>query len=77
MATDIILSALLTFSSRVLYAFEGVPMPDFWTFTRLDDQKLGGLIMWVPGGFIHVIILDYSFLSPGLIKKALIGYSSE
>jgi putative membrane protein len=62
-ASNIILSAILTFSDRVLYAYEGIPMPGWWAerWTHLDDQKLGGLIMWVPGGFINLIALTVVF----------------
>jgi putative membrane protein len=34
------LAALLTFAPAPLYAF-----------TALDEQQLGGLIMWVPAGY--------------------------
>jgi len=45
------LGALLTFSATVLYAgyrHGGGP------FTPLEDQQLGGLIMWIPGGLVYV-----------------------
>jgi putative membrane protein len=49
-----ILGALLTFSSNVWY-------PDYaattsaWGLTPLEDQQVGGLIMWIPGGLVYVI----------------------
>lgn len=48
-----LLAALLTFSSSVLY-------PDYakttasWGLTPLEDQQLGGLIMWIPAGLVYV-----------------------
>jgi putative membrane protein len=43
-----LLGALLTFSSRPIYAPHlATTWP--WGLTPLDDQQLGGLIMWVPG----------------------------
>jgi len=48
-----ILGALLTFSPRPWYpAYVG--QIDGWGLTALEDQQLGGLIMWVPAGFVFV-----------------------
>ncbi len=47
-----ILAALLTFSSRPWYlAYAG--RTDAWQLTLLEDQQLGGLIMWVPSGIVY------------------------
>ncbi len=54
MAHTGLLGALLTFATRPLY-------PDYaagaraWGLTPLEDQQLGGLIMWVPAGFVYMI----------------------
>lgn len=63
MALNIILAAMLTFSDEIWYAYDGVPMPDWWSgkWTHLDDQRLGGVIMWVPGGFVTVIYMTVVF----------------
>jgi putative membrane protein len=46
-----ILGALLTFSSVAWYpVYAG--RTEHWGLTLLEDQQLGGLIMWVPAGFI-------------------------
>jgi len=45
------LGALLTFSSRIWYPAY-VPTTGAWGLSALEDQQLGGLIMWVPAGFI-------------------------
>ena len=34
-----------------------------WGLTPLDDQQLGGLIMWVPGGIIYLLALTVVFFS--------------
>lgn len=49
-----LLGALLTFAPRPLY-------PIYDTAARfglapLEDQQLAGLIMWVPGGFIYLVL---------------------
>ena len=43
------LGALLTFSPFVLYAAHALA-PFAWGMTPLQDQQLGGMIMWVPAG---------------------------
>lgn len=60
-AFNIILSSFLAFSTTVWYAYEGIPQPSWWTWGHLEDQKLGGLIMWVPGGIIHVLAMTIVF----------------
>jgi len=45
------LGMLITFAPRPWY----VPAEAAtWGFTGLEDQQLGGLIMWVPGGLVYV-----------------------
>ncbi|HEY6987317.1 MAG TPA: cytochrome c oxidase assembly protein [Bryobacteraceae bacterium] len=47
------LGALLTFSPRLWY-------PDYhdsmraWGLTPLEDQQIGGLIMWIPAGLVYL-----------------------
>lgn len=43
-----ILGALLTFGTRPLY-IEHLDTASAWGLSALEDQQLGGLIMWVPG----------------------------
>ena len=50
-----ILGALLTFSTQVWYPTY-VRTGGIWGLTPLEDQQLGGLIMWVPGGTVFVIV---------------------
>jgi putative membrane protein len=43
-----IVAALITFADEVLYPWY-VTAPRTWGLSPLDDQQLGGLLMWVPG----------------------------
>jgi cytochrome c oxidase assembly factor CtaG len=51
---DMVLSAALTYSDRVWYEYELLPLPSWWSWDRLQDQRLGGLVMWVPGGMVWI-----------------------
>jgi cytochrome c oxidase assembly factor CtaG len=63
-----ILGALLTFSSQVWYpAYEGRTAA--WNLTALEDQQLGGLIMWVPASI--------TYIAAGLVLIALWMRESE
>jgi putative membrane protein len=48
-----ILSALLTFSTSSWYPVYTETMR--WGLTPVDDQQLGGLLMWIPGGIAYTI----------------------
>lgn len=61
MALDIALSAALTYAETIWYAYEGLPMPDWWLWDRMQDQRLGGLIMWVAGGTIWFLAMTAVF----------------
>jgi putative membrane protein len=50
-----ILGALLTFAPRTWYA-PYTFTTQAWHLSPLEDQQLGGLIMWVPAGTVLVII---------------------
>jgi putative membrane protein len=43
-----LLGAIITFADEPLYTWY-VSAPRTWGLSPLDDQKLGGLLMWVPG----------------------------
>jgi putative membrane protein len=49
-----ILGALLTFSPRVWYPAYGNSMRP-WGLSPLEDQQLGGLIMWIPASLIYLL----------------------
>ncbi len=48
-----VVAALITMSDSVLYPWYAVQprIAGALNMTPLDDQRLGGLLMWVPGGF--------------------------
>ena len=49
-----LLGALLTFSGSVWYPiYSETTAP--WGLTPLQDQQLGGLIMWIPAGLVYVL----------------------
>ena len=49
-----VLGAFITFTGRLLYpAYAGTT--EAWGLTPLEDQQLGGLIMWVPAGLVYVV----------------------
>ncbi len=49
-----LLGALLTFASTAWYPAYRDTAP-LWGLTPLEDQQIGGLIMWVPGGFVYLV----------------------
>ena len=60
-----ILGALLTFSKTVWYRNYVLGSPTFG-LTGLEDQQLGGIIMWVPAGLVYIacgLWLSYEWLS--------------
>ena len=49
------LGALLTFAPTPWYReYGGVALP--WAASALEDQQLGGLLMWVPGGAVYLVV---------------------
>jgi cytochrome c oxidase assembly factor CtaG len=55
-----ILGALLTFSSRPWYS-PYLLTTEAWGYTPLEDQQLGGLIMWVPASLVYLAAGLYLF----------------
>jgi hypothetical protein len=52
------LSAILTFSDRVIYpSYSAVPR--LWEISALDDHATAGVIIWISGS------VGFSYLSPG------------
>jgi cytochrome c oxidase assembly factor CtaG len=49
-----VLGALLTFAHTVWYPAYATTTGS-WGLTPLEDQQLGGLIMWVPAGLVYII----------------------
>jgi cytochrome c oxidase assembly factor CtaG len=50
-----VLGALLTFAPTVWYAPYAQTAP-LWNLSGLQDQQLGGLIMWIPAGTLLTIV---------------------
>ena len=48
-----LLGALLTFASTVWYPTY-IGRTAAWGLTPLEDQQIGGLIMWVPAGLVYI-----------------------
>jgi putative membrane protein len=49
-----VLGALLTFAGRPWYSTLDAGLREASALTALEDQQLGGLIMWVPGSMVYV-----------------------
>jgi putative membrane protein len=61
-----LLGALLTFAPHPLYAWH-LSTTNAYGLSPLEDQQLGGILMWVPGAvpFVAVaLMLAARFLSP-------------
>ena len=54
--SNTVLSALLTFSDRVLYPHYA-SLPPIGGGTALDDQSAAGVLMWVPGSLAYLLPL--------------------
>ncbi len=65
-----LLGALLTFAPRPLYPVHAPGITAPWGFTPLEDQQLGGLLMWVPGGLIFLLALGASLAKFDLARAA-------
>jgi putative membrane protein len=49
-----VLGALITFAPRAWYESYVATAPA-WGLTALEDQQLGGLVMWVPAGLVYIL----------------------
>jgi len=55
-----IVAIYIAMADHVLYpAYEAAPR--IWGLSPLEDQQLGGLIMWIPGGIVFYIIMSIVF----------------
>jgi putative membrane protein len=57
-----LLGALLTVSDSSIYVAYREAATQPWGLTTLEDQQLGGLIMWVPGGLAYLAAALYLML---------------
>ncbi len=49
-----LLGALLTFAQQIWYPIYDQTTAS-WGLTPLEDQQLGGLIMWIPAGLVYIV----------------------
>jgi putative membrane protein len=54
------LASLITLADHVLYPFYA-EAPRLWGLTALEDQQIGGLLMWVPGSAVLWIGITVAF----------------
>lgn len=57
-----VVAALITLADVVLYPWYA-GSPRVWGLTPLDDQKLGGITMWVPGGLFYWVVMSFVFFA--------------
>ncbi len=55
-----VVAIYITMADQVLYPHYA-SAPRIMTLSPMDDQMLGGLIMWVPGGLIFMLIMSVIF----------------
>src|ERR1700712_2216188 len=55
-----ILGAMITFATSPLYATYA-RAPRLWGLTAEIDQQAGGLIMWIPGALVFLLVLTIVF----------------
>jgi putative membrane protein len=55
-----IVAVYITYSDNLLYpAYASAPR--LWGITPMDDQLIGGLIMWIPGGLVFFAVISVIF----------------
>lgn len=55
-AQNTILAALLSLTERVLYPYyQGAPR--LWELSAIDDQAIGGVVMWISGAMMYLVAL--------------------
>lgn len=55
-----IVSVYIAYSDSLLYPFYAAA-PRVWGITPMDDQLIGGLIMWIPGGLYFYAVISVIF----------------
>jgi putative membrane protein len=71
MTADTALSAALSYSNKVWYAYDRLPMPAWWLWDRLDDQRFGGIVMWVAGGLVWLFAIIVLFFNWAKREQAM------
>lgn len=60
-AHNTVLGGILSFAEPTLYAWYAARPERFWGIAPAADQQWGGVIMWVPGGMVHLIAISVVF----------------
>jgi len=55
-----LLAAIITLTKSVLYDFY-IDQPGHFAWTTIEDQRIGGLLMWIPGNFVYLATLTVLF----------------
>lgn len=53
---NMLLGVAISFAEQVIYTYY-LDVPRIWGIGVLDDQRLGGVIMWVPGSMMYIIVV--------------------
>ena len=56
-----VLAAIITLSNTILYPHY-IDTPHHFTLTPAEDQRIGGLLMWIPGNLVYLATLTTLFL---------------
>ncbi len=56
-----VLAAIITLSNTVIYT-PYLDTPHHFTLTPAEDQRVGGLLMWIPGNIVYLATLTTLFL---------------
>ena len=56
-----VLAAIITLSNTVIYT-PYLDTPQHFTLTPYEDQRIGGLLMWIPGNIVYLTTLTTLFL---------------
>lgn len=55
-----LLAAIITLTKSVLYDFY-LDQPGHFSWSTTEDQRTGGLLMWIPGNFVYLATLTVLF----------------
>ncbi|NQW19970.1 MAG: cytochrome c oxidase assembly protein [Chloroflexi bacterium] len=55
-----LLAAIITLTKSVLYDFY-LAAPGHFGWSTTEDQRVGGLLMWIPGNFVYLLTLTVLF----------------
>ena len=56
-----IVAVYIAYSDSILYPMYA-SAPRVWAISPMNDQLIGGLIMWIPGGLFFYTIVSVVFL---------------